>query len=172
MNSRHAHVEQRLHSASAKARGERRFRGHLLIAGPRAHYQHGAAPHLDDWLLLHHHHFSVGVIARALNFGDNQISLLRIDPSRQRVRAGAGHLVQDAGNLRRRLAAAKHHFGKSETQVAMVIDVGKSEIAKWQIGQIAQRQVHRGLAVAHGGEELLEMLRIHHHSVARLGARG
>jgi hypothetical protein len=61
----------------------------------------------------------------------------------------------DLRDIRRCLAGAENHFGKSDPQLAVMIHVRHTEIREWQITQVSQGVRCAAAPVPHRFEERL-----------------
>jgi hypothetical protein len=101
-------------------------------------------------IALEHDGASEGTKLRSGHSGGDGCVLFLSGTGREHIAAMCGQAAEDFGNLARRFALGKNHFGHTLAQGAMVVDLDKAEVFKGQMAEALDGVV--------GGEALLSDL--------------
>src|SRR6266446_6742797 len=134
VDARDSDVINMLNVIAHQFRGDDRFLGYRDVAGSRRHnYDNALAVSLA--ITLEHDGASDWAILCQVYSGGDGGKLFLGGSRRQYVAAVSGQAAEDVGDLARRFALGKNHFGHALAQGAMVVDLGETEVLKGEVTQ-------------------------------------
>ena len=138
LNPGHAYVVQMLRAIAHHARREQRFFRNRNVAGSRRDDCDGSLPVLLR-VARQNDRPCQGAVLRSANFLLHRSKLFFVRASREDVSFVPGQLRENRRQVCRRLALAENHLRHPDTQGAMVVYLGESQVFKRQMPQARDR---------------------------------
>jgi len=159
MNSGDADVVEMLHIVAHDFGGHDGFFSDRNVAGARGNYRDRAPAMLSVIFLQYDRASHLPIFGFAHLLAD-RAELLGRGARCEDVAFVLGELLEDAGDLSRRLPFSEDDFGHARAQSAMVIDLGEAEILEGQVTQAGDGIVGRNLLLPNVFEKIANGLGI------------